>query len=429
MMNEETARHSEPFAKPRSSAREYHPVLREILSQKERESREFVSQQDRRIAYDQEHVFKVSAYACSDGRVSDLVYVLGLLPGLLESFRDPGSKETSLREHTLMQRMVGFNRDVRYGESSNVQGRSMGQIHLSLAHYSRGRDDNGCGAWKNDTEGYVRHMRSLAAELNAWDKSRIIAVTGLLDTNEDSIRLYGQHHEEIWTGDYTSETNDSNERQLCVVRERIIKRLEEIFPRSSEPVLSFFSAYRDAFYVELAGLLTSNVEFIEQVRRNVRPIEHLDHQEEMIFLGRPLETKDHNAAFLIEDRGDYLAHLKLGMKYVVRNIVTAAVKNAERADPAQWVVPIFISIPHDGDNAYPVSIYAKHIREQIEASLPEIASWLAMNVAVPDDLPADVQKTISHLATEIPKRVRICATIHDRNTRKPVPVDDPNDIR
>ncbi len=425
----ETFERTPPSTQRRVVAHDYHPVLREILNQKERESKQFVSQQDRRIAYDQRRIFRVSAYACSDGRVSDLVYVLGLIPGLLESFRDPGSKETTLREHTLMQRMVGYNREVRGIGSSSIQGKSMGQLHLSLAHYSRGKDDNGCGAWNNDTPSYVRHMRALAAELNAWDRSRVIAVTGVLDTDEDSIRVLGPHHEELWTGDFASEKNDSDDRRLRTVHAQIVKRLEEIFPRTSEPVRSFFSAYREAFYLELAELLTSNVAFIEHVRGNGRPIEHLDHQEEMIFLGRPLETKDHNAAFLIEDRGDYLAHLKLGMKFVVRNVVRAAVRNADLADPTQWVVPVFISIPHEGDNAYPVSVYARHIRAQIESSLPEMASWLAANVHIQDDLPGNVMRTVSHLATEIPKRIKICTTIHHRDDRKPVPVDDPNDIR
>ena len=405
---------------PRTLRHEYHPRLLEIFRHREVLSQRFTEEREYRVLFAQEHNFAFSSRACSDGRKSDLTFALGLRAGQHKSFRDPGSIEATFEDPVFMQRFVAHHKLVSRG--LDLVSKELGQIDLSIAHESGRFKLLGCGAWDNRTAEYLQHMRNLAAEVNAWQNGQIVSITALLDTDDDSIRIFGPSGQSLSTTAYASETNDSSPGRLQRIQSELELELIKLFPFDLEPICSLRQSLRDAFHHELAERLVGNILFVEAVRRNDRPIEALDHQECAIFLGRPLETVNHNEAFLIEDRGnifgDGLSHLKLGLKYVTPNCILA--------DPENWVVPVFIAIPHNGGDANVVRQYARGLRKKVERCVQKNAAWVAEHIHGKEHLP---KQAVARITSELSQRVVICTTIHDRKDRFPVSVDDLESIR
>jgi len=410
---------------------EYHPALQQILTHRAAQSRAFVADLSNRQRDVATREFTFSGALCSDGRLSDNTFALGLRPGQLKAFRDPGSMESSFIDSVYMQRFVAHAKLVKHGLDL-VPDRRLGQIHFSMAHYSSSSEALGCGAWSGQTAAYIAHMKKLAAEVNAWEEnSRIIALTTLLDTDTDGLTIFGAHGEKLVVSEYAKRDGVSASDELRTKKEDIERSLRFILPEDLAPVSRLDSSIRGAFYSELADRLTANVAFIERVRAEGRPPEALDHQEKAIFLGRPLETRNRNEAFLIEDRGnifgsnndgvdDAPCHLQLAFKYVVPNCIAA--------DPENWVVPVFIAIPHSGKDRSLVRRYALGLRRRVQQAANDYAMWVVLN-AHDHAFSEDVRRKIGFEADQLPDHLVICTTIHDRRTRMPEPVDDLEDIR
>jgi len=424
-MEHAVARSLPPSSRPKAKriAPEYHRALREILARRERESDAFLCSLPERTQYVDTHDVAWSTAVCSDGRCSDITFALGLIPGQLKSFRDPGSMEATLRDPVYMQRFVAHHRLVEQGLGL-IQGKCLTQVHLSVAH-SSGTPSLGCGAWRADTARYLAHMRELTDEINEWRNGHIIALTALLDTDDDSLRFYGSTGASLSSVDYTSATNDSTPERFQGLHGTIVDHLKEVYPFNRSPIRFIDAKRREAVYAELADRVIANATFVEAVRRSQRPPEELDHQERVIFIGRPLETRDRNDAFLIEDRGNVcgngMSHLQIALKYVVPNCIAN--------DPEQWVVPIFLAIPHNGYDANVVRLYAIGLRKRIAAAIGDMAAWVAENGHFPPNPNRAFMRARNCIASELAERVVICTTIHDRRDRRPMPVDPSDDIR
>jgi hypothetical protein len=402
----------------RRASRSYHPVLENTLEKRTQQSTVFMDRLSVRLASVQSNETAYTTAICSDGRNLDFTYAIGVEPGLLRAFCDPGSREASFEHWTYAQRFV--NHHQRTGRGLDlVPDKPLLHIHFSTAHDSS-VEGYGCAAWRGDIRGYQAHMARLSEEINAYGDGRTIALNALLDTDIDGLTLHAPEGT-ISSVEFALETNDSSPDRMESVRDRIIERLERIYPSHMHPVNLLERRYRRAFYAELADRLVANVLFVEGVRRSNRPPEALDHCEQLIFLGEPPVTTERNEAFAIEDRGNVigrhgLCHMKIAMQYVVPNCILA--------NPDDWAVPLFIAIPHNGYDEHVIRQYALGYRRRIEAMVGELGAFAAEHGHFPGNVSQEVERAKRHLATELPKRFVVCTTIHHRADRKPVPVDD-----
>jgi len=409
---------SNPLPSVVVDTRAYPKAIQDFLAQNRAESERFVSESYARELWLNDHDFRVSADLCIDGRVSDFSEALGLSTGLLEMYRSAGCRYNVPTSWIYSRRIRDGNRKLRVMDLGDSFDKRMIEMRMVTVHYSASRPkDSSCAAWEHRTSEAVTAMQDLADRFNdRYFRGNMIAFVVLVDTDLDAVTVIGPGGR-LSTKEYI---NIGPRRALTDI---LATHLRQIFPASWSPLLTLEEQYRRTFHEELAEHLASNVAFVEHVRATDRPLELLIHQERMIFVGRPLETRNHNTAFLIEDREDEAnrAQFRLGMRYVLQNALTDAIASEDR----DWTVPVFISIPNDKDDLEQTVDYARGIRANLEAELEKIKDDLAATVGrklngSPDrTLPDWVMKDLQSLE----RHVSWCTTTNDRRTRLFVPCD------
>jgi hypothetical protein len=247
----------------------------------------------------------------------------------------------------------------------------------------------------------------------------MVAIPVLIDTDFDSIIVFGPNGK-----------TDTSPLAMNVVgipadelSDMLTDQLRRIFPASWEPLTLLLCQHHERFIPELTERLVANVSFVRNVIRSKRPVELLTHQERLIFIGRPSEASDHNAAFLIADLEPeaIIKDFAIALPYVTLNVITDAVENDDR----DWCVPVVISVPHDLDDLVLTREYAKEIESRLRGVAIVIATSVIGNVTAhfrkrhADAMP---EWTVKSLA-KLPERIAWCATVNNRTTRLFVPCD------
>ncbi|GMU25629.1 hypothetical protein KJZ71_00250 [Patescibacteria group bacterium] len=391
------------------------PEILRFLDQERQESAAFVKNEPVRSAWLARHLFRPSADLCVDGRVSDFSEALGLPIGILKPYRSAGAKSSSLESYIYAVRLRDFNRKIRAVRLENGEMHRMSQLHFATVHYSASHPDHSCAAWGNHTGRAEFAMQEHAAALNADFAGSIVSLVTLIDTDLDALTILAPRGK-LQTAEIADMRMEGDDL-LQAIRGHLL----DLFPYSWEPLARLPQDHQEAFHHELAVLVHANVEFVRNVKSTGRPVELLEHQERLIFIGRPGETREHNTTFLIGDfeKEALKKDFAIALAIVAKNLLRDAIRSGNE----NWKIPVVISVPYDEDERELTVRYARGIRHTLEregTNVPEIGLNLLTHAKnIQDDFPEWV---IDH-CSRIGERISWCVTVNDRKTRSFIPVD------
>jgi hypothetical protein len=394
----------------------YPPAIRSYLSKNRVESQEFILNAQARRDWLKSHHFRISADLCIDGRVSDFSDALGLQTGLLEMYRSGGCMDNKLDSWVYARRNLDSNRKLLNLSIGGTEEKRMVELRLVTVHYSSSHpSDASCAAWSHDTTAAIDAAQEHANKLNRCFKHNMVAIVALVDTDLDSIKLIGPAGE-LDTGHFGTLLGGKLNGK---VHETIVRELKRIFPNTWGPILRLEPSFRERFYPELAERLVANIEFVRGVLDTQRPIELLNHQERIIFIGRPSDSSDHNAAFLITDLEPEknVKNFAIALSYVCTNVIREAL--AQGCD--DWVVPVVISIPHDDDDVQLTCEYSLGIERKLREAIDTIQSQVYMHVMNHISPGALLPRFLAESLRNLGDQISWCNTVNDRATRLFVP--------
>lgn len=322
----------------------------------------FISQRPKYFEWLDSHLFQEVVTICVDGRGSDFsTNGIGLLPGTCHVIRSPGLKRCSFRNASYARRIQRTRQRIA---NSRINDKAYSKLPLSfvVAHHSAGHPDHGCAACNNDTELALQLMRNTAREQRAYFRTGFV-IECLLDTDRDSLKIFGRT-ESVDLAIYLHERR--SETDIAGATKEDILRLYQ-WQRNDIPQWL-------RFVDELSELLAANVMYARSTEN--RPFESCQHQEQLIIIGGPLETTDHNAAFLVEkgDSADMIDDLLIGIPIVARNVLQSVLRG-QLDDPR---IPILISLDYDDPHDQQlVSQVALGLIEALKKQLHDIGSILA----------------------------------------------------
>jgi hypothetical protein len=412
----------------------YCPVTQRYLMMMHETSRMFSSAEAQyaRTQWFCGHEFRPTADLCIDGRVSDFSEALGLPLGIIEKWRSGGCINNSPTSWIYAERFAKANKKFRSTRLANGTVRQMVQMHFVTTHYSKSRlHTDSCAAWKHDMKSAEAAMLRHANEMNHDYSGYIVAFLTAINTDTDGVTVYGPGGS-LNTEDYVECARGMNGN----LRELLTSDLQKVFPRDWQPLTALDRLYARAFHAELAEHLAANVRFVCNVIDAQRPIELFTHDEKLIFIGRPSETRDHNTAFYIEDRdrASNAANFEIALMYVTLNTLNRCIKEGS----TDLKIPVIISIPHHDEpdmcDQKRIARYALGIRHgeqhqglgdwqglesHAERFSPQLRAWL--NKHLQGGLPEWASTALDE--KNIRNHIDWCVTVNDRSTRMPIPIE------
>jgi len=388
-------------------------AIKAMLRRNKKFSRRFVEMSKTRELYFRSRSFQLVVDCCMDERLLDIALALGEFsgldtgsftpPGIIEIMRSAGAK-TGLR--SLSTCLIESKRTHKHAHAGKKQ------LRLSLAHWSSSHPDTAsCAAWRHNCKAAVEYEQKLAAKLNYCFAGDCVALHGLIDTDYDSITVFGPNGR-LDTLEFVRLTENDDEKLISILS----TQLAAIFPRDWPPLFALGEEKLiTAFYRELAEYLSHNTEY---ARRNIserRKIQLFEHAGSYILIGRHIESEtDHNTAFCLDDHdADLSKGLVIGLKYVGRNSIV----NASAGD--DWIIPIHINIPHSGDDRRITGEYVLELRKRVfEVAAKHgnslAAFWLNDEHGVPKKLHRSLEP---QLKRGLGDRIKVSVSISDRNDR------------
>jgi hypothetical protein len=358
------------------------PSIQAYFRENWRRSQLFIAEQPLREEDLDRWNFRKKAKVCIDGRTGDFEEVIGLRRGVLEEYRSAGAKSDS----GSLGHVMRFRDNIRKAMQVEALGKTkrMAVMKMNTVHYSHAYPDtHSCAAWKHQTEKALRYMWRRSEEQNFDYQGDIVSFPVLIDTDLDAITVCGPKGRLA--------VRDVYKDPQQVDTGCLIEKLEAIFPRSWDPIKSLtVPEHIPSFYAELAELVAANVQFVRRVESSGRPIELLDHQERMIFVGRHAMTLSHNSVFLIDDTESdrqLFSGFEIGLKYVAKNVLLDAIRTDDR-DPK---IPVIINVPHDDDDLRLTRRYVtelkKRLQRKLNACAEHIYDWLRSDAGIGPDIP------------------------------------------
>lgn len=389
---------------------EYPAIVRNLLEANGQYSRQFAKEARSRQQWFDEHTFVLVIATCADGRLLDTERAFGerfngsgLVPrGIIEVERSSGAVNGL---ESLATCLISRNR-VRKGRPV---------IHMQLAHWSSSHPQTAsCAALDHNTEAALTIARYNAKEMSSAFCGKIVAFHALADTDWDSVTVFGPNGT-IDTLKLARTSGLLGKKLMTLLRHK----LEECFPRNSEPLSTIDRSYHAAFYDELAMYLGYNITYVRSIIASGRQVELLNHEERLLVIGRHVAPLvGYNSAFLCTDLSrrkkiDFL----IGWRFVARNTIADALL----ANNPDWLVPVFINLPTDPDDELLTQLHVRHLQEryvdiacQNAAGIldfirtdPKIAPRLAQHAWLASQLsPGEFVRRISWCLSTSPRRTR-----------------------
>ncbi|MFH1077897.1 MAG: hypothetical protein V1745_01265 [Patescibacteria group bacterium] len=388
-------------------------ALREFLRKNEEASRRFVRDSAKRDAWFVCRRFRPTADLCIDGRVQDFGQAIGVPVGILEMFRSKGST-IRLTNAAYRARCAKSVRSV----AASHEGEDFAEMRMFTAHHSASRPETAsCAAWEHRTDDALADAQERCHELNFVWRGRMVAFPVLIDTDLDAITLFGPG------GNFPVERLVRRLRQdEPPDTKAIVDALHQVFPSNWEPIAHLPKAVREEFHVELAERVKANVAFVRDVIASERPVELLEHNERLIFVGRHADWIDeHNTVFLIDDTEgeEAFASFRIALKYVAKNVILDAIFERE----CDWKIPVIVNIPHDGDDdARDAVLHARTLRDRLRETIERCALELVAFLRGPHGIdPKQLPDWMFREMFSIQEHVEIATCTSERATRLYVP--------
>ena len=212
-----------------------------------------------RRKYRAEHPTEIAAFKCMDGRLN-LPVMTETPPGIIVPFRNLGG------QFDLGWPFLGS--EVRtWVDYAISRGRSA--IPLVTYHFSKGDVHRGCKGFSYDTKAAKAFTENLRKQFEkVFGKSHLVVypVQVSIETDEDALIFHGEKHGEILDLSLVAPMIDIEVLRLS---------LERLYPTMPRPMVN-----------DLLPIAMGNIRHIKEVRESARPIEQIDHQEQVLAIGR-----------------------------------------------------------------------------------------------------------------------------------------------
>lgn len=409
-----------PMSHP--NLRAYPPAVLKFYEQNRVASLKYEEQLSLRKDWLDPRLLRPAANLCIDGRVQDFGSALGLPIGILEPYRSAGAISDLESDYYRTRRSYNLHKIQSVQVRSNSPPKAMCEMAMFTVHYSHSYPETAsCAAWKHDTEAALANAHRLANQYNrVFLGHQAVGFPVLVDTDYDAITVIGPEGTLA-----VRDLLDDPEMQNGSCRDALVERLGVIFPESWLPLTRLNPCFRAVFHKELAERVECNLAFVRNVIRSNRPIELLDHQEKMVYVGRHADwIEDHNSIFLIDDtqeKIDVVESFILGVEYVTKNVLNDVMKSGDR----DWFIPVIVNVPHEEEfNSDEAAFKARVVKDYLVKALRdrvyEIFEWV---ISGPNALKrADVPDWLfRQLHEELADRVYIATSVSYRKTRRLCP--------
>ncbi len=244
-----------------------------LLEHNKKQSEEFSTPDAalQRRKYRSEHPTEIAAWKCMDGRLH-LPIMTEIPLGIIQPFRNIGG------QFDLGWPFFGLliKEWIDYALS-----RGRDSIILVTYHFSKSDQHLGCKGFAYDTEAAKKFTANLVSQVERVFGERHTVVYPIqigIETDEDALILHGTNGDML---DLGKETVPSTE----VLR----LRLRKLFPDMRAQMLE-----------DLLPLVLGNIDHISEVRKEKRPLQDIDHKEQVLGIGRGFDWLHlHNKALLV----------------------------------------------------------------------------------------------------------------------------------
>jgi hypothetical protein len=270
-------------------------AVEELLSLNEQRSAEYRSPQANNVRelYRNQHPTKIFALKCMDGRLN-LSVMTGIPLGSIEPFRNIGGI------FSLGWPFFGILMRMRI-HSALKKGRP--SMVIISYHYSKSEPHLGCRGHNYDKHAAQKEAEKLLAQFNrvyGESSQAFCAFVVGIETDEDTLILHGSNGDVLDVGTLIDSSEDD-----CK------KSIRKLFPLMSEQHVH-----------DLVPLVHGNAQWTKKVRETHRPVESLDHCENVLCLGRGFDWlhKPNKAIIIGPYSSDLAKPMSVGAGIILGNL-------------------------------------------------------------------------------------------------------------
>lgn len=244
-----------------------------LLEHNRRQSEEFANPDAMllRRQYRAKHPTEIAALKCMDGRLH-LPIMTEIPLGVIQPFRNIGSQFDLGWPFfgLLMKEWIDY-----------AISRARNAIVLVTYHYSKSDHHLGCKGFAYDTEAAIISTTSLKTQFErvfGQNHSVVYPIQVGIETDEDALIFHGKNGELLNLAD----EKNADEEILRI-------KLQTIFPDMQRVMVE-----------DLLPLILGNIRHIKAVREQKRPLQDIDHKEQILGIGRGFDWLHlHNKALLV----------------------------------------------------------------------------------------------------------------------------------
>ncbi len=210
-----------------------------------------------RKAYRVKHPTEIAALKCMDGRLQ-LAVITETPPGIIQPYRNLGGK---------FSLGWGFFGELLSSWVNYAIGKQRKCLVMATYHFSKGDPYRGCAGHNYDTEAAKKsaaHLVSRIQTIFGKNHSVVYPILVGIETDEDALILHGANENKI----DLSTKEGYNHEALSI-------EVQKLYPDMNSEIVA-----------DLLPLLEGNIRHIKKVRDAKRPIEDVQHKEQVLAVGR-----------------------------------------------------------------------------------------------------------------------------------------------
>ncbi len=244
-----------------------------LLEHNKKQSEEFANPDAMllRRQYRAKHPTEIAALKCMDGRLH-LPIMTEIPLGVIQPFRNIGGQFDLGWPFfgLLMKEWIDYS-----------IGRARNCIVLVTYHYSKSDTHLGCKGFGYDTEGAKKFTANLKVQFErvfGQNHSVVYPIQVGIETDDDALVFHGKNGNLL----NLAEEKEADEELLRI-------KLQKLFPDMQRVMIE-----------DLLPLVLGNIRHIAEVRTMRRPVEDIDHKEQILGIGRGFDWLHlHNKALIV----------------------------------------------------------------------------------------------------------------------------------
>jgi hypothetical protein len=278
-----------------TSSGSVHDIVDFVLNRNKEQSVLYCNGSLAREKYRANHPTQIAVLKCMDGRLNYAKITKTML-GILHIWRNIGGKFDLGWPY--------FGELFEEWVFTSVKKKGNNCLVLSTYHCSQGSNDRGCAGWEYHTDLAINDARARIEQVariygKQYDTVHPLVVG--IETDEDSLVFNGENGEEFSVADHT----DMGDNEL-----------NHVFARMYPQML-------DVVRKDLLQHVVGNQKHIKELREQGRTVADLDHQEQIIVVGRGVDWLHDQKALIIGPYSlDWPSDVAVAGKIIMNNFET-----------------------------------------------------------------------------------------------------------